>query len=87
VHAELLALLPERPRPVLIQRWNLQRVGLALLVVLGLILVPLVVGWTVRTDDRMDNSLFTRDVGCTSREPLWLMAQSVPRLPWCPVCS
>jgi hypothetical protein len=63
---------------VSIQRWNLRRVGLALVAALGLVLVPLAVGWTARTDDRMDNSLFTRDVSYSSREPLWLMAQSVP---------
>jgi tRNA A-37 threonylcarbamoyl transferase component Bud32 len=78
LHGEFLALLPQRPQPVSIQRWNLRRVGLALLVVLGLVLVPLVVGWSARTDERMDNSLFIRDVSCSSQEPLWLMAQSVP---------
>jgi membrane-associated phospholipid phosphatase/tRNA A-37 threonylcarbamoyl transferase component Bud32 len=78
LHGEFLDLLPQRPRPVSIQRWNLRRVGLALVAALGLVLVPLAVGWTARTDDRMDNSLFTRDVSYSSREPLWLMAQSVP---------
>jgi hypothetical protein len=29
LHAEFLALLSQRPRPVSIQRWNLRRVGLA----------------------------------------------------------
>jgi hypothetical protein len=39
-------------------------------VVLGLVLVPLVVGWKARTDERMDNSLFIRDISCTNQEPL-----------------
>jgi hypothetical protein len=78
LHAEFLELLPERPRPVSIQRWNLRRVGLALLAVFGLVVVlPVAVYWSARTD-RVNTSLYTRDVGCTSREPLWLMAQSVP---------
>jgi membrane-associated phospholipid phosphatase/tRNA A-37 threonylcarbamoyl transferase component Bud32 len=78
LHAEFLELLPERPRPVSIQRWNLRRVGLALLAILGLVIVlPAATYWSVRTD-RVNTSLYTSDVGCSSREPLWLMAQSVP---------
>ena len=78
LHAEFLRLLPERPRPVSIQRWNPRRVGLALLVVLGLVIViPVATYWSVRTD-RINTSLYTSDVGCDSREPLWLMAQAVP---------
>jgi membrane-associated phospholipid phosphatase/tRNA A-37 threonylcarbamoyl transferase component Bud32 len=78
LHAEFLDLLPERPRPISIQRWSVRRVGLALLVLLGVaIVVPMVVNWSVQTD-RLDTSLYTRDVDCTSREALWLMAQAVP---------
>jgi hypothetical protein len=56
-----------------------RRVGLALLVLLGLlIVVPMVVNWSVQTDRVDDTSLYARDVGCDSREPLWLMAQAVP---------
>jgi membrane-associated phospholipid phosphatase/tRNA A-37 threonylcarbamoyl transferase component Bud32 len=77
LHAEFLDLLPERSRPISIQRWSVRRVGLALLVLLGLaVVVPMVVSWSVQTD-RVDTSLYS-DVGCDSREPLWLMAQAVP---------
>jgi tRNA A-37 threonylcarbamoyl transferase component Bud32/membrane-associated phospholipid phosphatase len=77
LHAEFLNLLPTRPRPISIQRWSVRRVGLALLVLLGLIaVIPMVVSWSVQTD-RVDTSLYSA-VGCDSREPLWLMAQAVP---------
>jgi membrane-associated phospholipid phosphatase/tRNA A-37 threonylcarbamoyl transferase component Bud32 len=78
LHAEFFNLLPTRPRPVSIQRWSVRRVGLALLVLLGLIVViPMVVSWSVQTD-RVDTSLYSTDVGCSDREALWLMAQAVP---------
>jgi membrane-associated phospholipid phosphatase/tRNA A-37 threonylcarbamoyl transferase component Bud32 len=79
LHGEFLELLPTRPRPVSIQRWSVRRVGLALLVLLGLMaVIPMVVSWSVQTD-RVDNtSLYASDVGCDSREALWLMAQAVP---------
>jgi len=79
LHGEFLELLPTRPRPVSIQRWSVRRVGLALLVLLGLMaVIPMVVSWSVQTD-RIDNtSLYASSVGCESREPLWLMAQAVP---------
>jgi hypothetical protein len=77
-HEEFLNLLPTRSRAISIQRWSVRRVGLALLVLLGLVVViPMVVSWSVQTD-RVDTSLYARDVDCDSREPLWLMAQAVP---------
>jgi tRNA A-37 threonylcarbamoyl transferase component Bud32 len=78
LHAEFIRLLPERPHPMRIQRFSLRRVGLTLLVLLGLaVVVPMVVNWSIRTD-RFDTSLYTEDVDCTSQEALWLMAQAVP---------
>jgi membrane-associated phospholipid phosphatase/tRNA A-37 threonylcarbamoyl transferase component Bud32 len=78
LHTAFFDLLPTRPRPVSIQRWSVRRVGLALMVLLGLVVtVPMVVSWSVQTD-RVDTSLYTRTVGCSDREPLWLMAQAVP---------
>jgi hypothetical protein len=77
LHGEFLELLPTRPRPVSIQRWSVRRVGLSLLALLGLsVVIPMVMSWSVQTD-RVDTSLYS-DVGCESREPLWLMAQAVP---------
>src|SRR5215212_6302364 len=78
LHAEFFDLLPTRPRRVSIQRWSVRRVGLALLVLLGLaVVIPMVVSWSVQTD-RVDTSLYSTDVGCSDREALWLMAQAVP---------
>jgi hypothetical protein len=76
--SEFFDLLPERPRPMAIQRFSMRRFGLALLVVIGLLLVvPMLVSWAVRTD-RVNTSLYTGDVGCSDGEALWLMAQAVP---------
>jgi len=84
LHAEFLNLLPERPRPVSIQRWSIRRIGLAMVVLLGLlIVVPMVVNWSVQTD-RVSTSLYTGDIGCDEREALWLMAQAVPSSPVVP---
>jgi hypothetical protein len=78
LHAEFLELLPVRPRSISIQRWSMRRVGLALLVALGLaIVIPMVVSWSVQTD-RADTSLNAGNVRCGDREALWLMAQAVP---------
>jgi membrane-associated phospholipid phosphatase/tRNA A-37 threonylcarbamoyl transferase component Bud32 len=78
LHAEFLGMLPERPSRISNQRFSLRRFGLALMVLLGvLIVVPMVVNWSVRTD-RVNTSLYTSDVGCSDREALWLMAQAVP---------
>ena len=45
---EFLGLLPERPAPISVQRFSLRRLGLALLVLCGpLIVVPLLVNWAV----------------------------------------
>jgi membrane-associated phospholipid phosphatase/tRNA A-37 threonylcarbamoyl transferase component Bud32 len=78
LHAEFLGLLPERPRPIPMQRFSLRRLGLALLVLLVLlIVVPTLVNWSVQTD-RIDTSLYSTDVRCSDQEALWLMAQAVP---------
>jgi len=84
LHAEFLELLPERPRPISIPRWSIRRIGLAMVVLLGLlIVVPMVVNWSVQTD-RVSTSLYTGDIGCDEREALWLMAQAVPSSPVVP---
>ena len=78
LHAEFLGLLPEKPAPISVQRFSLRRLGLALLVLSGLlIVVPMVVNWAVQTD-RVNTSLYTSDIGCDDQEALWLMAQAVP---------
>jgi membrane-associated phospholipid phosphatase/tRNA A-37 threonylcarbamoyl transferase component Bud32 len=78
LHAEFLGLLPEKPAPISIQRFSVRRLGLALLVLCGLlVVVPMLVSWAVQTD-RINTSLYTSDIGCDDQEALWLMAQAVP---------
>jgi membrane-associated phospholipid phosphatase/tRNA A-37 threonylcarbamoyl transferase component Bud32 len=79
LHGEFLALLPERPRPITIQRWSLRRVGLAALAAL----VALIVGqaaWGLLIEDKSVSNagIQAQDLGCAPQEPLMLMAQSVP---------
>jgi tRNA A-37 threonylcarbamoyl transferase component Bud32/membrane-associated phospholipid phosphatase len=78
VHGEFLRLLPQRPRPIRIQRWSARRIGLLLLVVpLAVLLVP-----TVRVvlfnHDPNTTRLQIIDLDCADPEPLWLQAQAVP---------
>jgi tRNA A-37 threonylcarbamoyl transferase component Bud32/membrane-associated phospholipid phosphatase len=79
LHTEFLGLLPERPRPIAIQRWSIRRVALAGLALLaGAVLVNL--AWSLLiSDDGIDNaSIQAQGLRCAPHEPLLLMAQSVP---------
>jgi membrane-associated phospholipid phosphatase/tRNA A-37 threonylcarbamoyl transferase component Bud32 len=78
VHGQFLQLLPQRPRPIRIQRWSARRIGLLLLVVpLAVLLVP-----TVRVvlfnHDPNTTRLQILNLDCADLEPLWLQAQAVP---------
>jgi tRNA A-37 threonylcarbamoyl transferase component Bud32/membrane-associated phospholipid phosphatase len=79
LHAEFVQLLPERPRPISIQRWSIRRIGLA---VLALLLATALVGiaWgRLINDEASDNTpIGARTLRCEPDEPLLLMAQSVP---------
>jgi tRNA A-37 threonylcarbamoyl transferase component Bud32/membrane-associated phospholipid phosphatase len=78
IHGQFLRLLPQRPRPIRIQRWSARRIGLLLLVVpLAVALVP-----TVRVvlfnHDPNTTRLQIINLDCADLEPLWLQAQAVP---------
>jgi membrane-associated phospholipid phosphatase/tRNA A-37 threonylcarbamoyl transferase component Bud32 len=78
IHGQFLQLLPQRPRPIRIQRWSGRRIGLLLLVVpLAVLLVP-----TVRVvlfnHDPNTTRLQIINLDCADLEPLWLQAQAVP---------
>jgi membrane-associated phospholipid phosphatase/tRNA A-37 threonylcarbamoyl transferase component Bud32 len=78
VHGQFLQLLPQRPRPIRIQRWSARRIGLLLLVApLAVALVP-----TVRVvlfnHDPNTTRLQIFNLDCADPEPLWLQAQAVP---------
>jgi hypothetical protein len=79
LHAEFLELLPERPRPIAIQRWSLRRVGLAVLT-LGLAAVVLSIGWgaLISDDGGKHDPIGAQTLPCTPHPALLLMAQSVP---------
>jgi len=79
LHAEFLELLPERPRPIAIQRWSIRRVGLAVITLL-LAAVILNIGWGLLIGDGgVENEpIQAQTLRCAPHEPLLLMAQSVP---------
>ncbi|HEX2551524.1 MAG TPA: phosphatase PAP2 family protein, partial [Nocardioidaceae bacterium] len=77
LHAEFVRLLPEAPRPVSIQRWNLRRVGLwALVLALGFLMLQERTAFTL--NDESTRSLQVGNLGCREWVPLWLEAQAVP---------
>jgi tRNA A-37 threonylcarbamoyl transferase component Bud32/membrane-associated phospholipid phosphatase len=79
LHAEFLELLPERPRPIAIQRWSIRRIGLAVLTLL-IAAVVLYIGWGLLIGDGgVENEpIGAQTLRCAPHEPLLLMAQSVP---------
>jgi hypothetical protein len=79
LHAEFLELLPERPRPIAIQRWSIRRIGLAVLTLL-LAIAVLGIGWgrLIHDSDVENAPIQAQTLRCESHEPLLLMAQSVP---------
>ena len=79
LHAEFLELLPERPRPISIQRWSIRRIGLAVVTLL-LTIAVLGIGWgrLIHDSDVENAPIQAQTLRCESQEPLLLMAQSVP---------
>jgi hypothetical protein len=79
VHAEFLELLPERPRPISIQRWSIRRIGLAVVTLL-LAIAVLGIGWgrLIHDSDVENAPIQAQNLRCAPHEPLLLMAQSVP---------
>src|SRR6185437_2221130 len=78
LHDEFLQLLPNRPRPIRIQRWSARRAGLLLLIVaLAALLVP-AAQYVLANDYQHTAPLNIVSLGCDEPEPLWLLAQSVP---------
>ena len=76
LHGEFLRLLPERPRPIKVQRWTFRRVAVALGTAVVLVLLLRNSAWL------FDNETNTRtpvnaDARCDAMEPMWLQAQAV----------
>jgi hypothetical protein len=79
LHAEFLELLPERPRPIAIQRWSVRRVGLAVLtLLLGAVVLSIAWGALIGDDGVENDPIQAQTLWCEPHEPLLLMAQSVP---------
>jgi hypothetical protein len=79
LHAEFLDLLPERPRPISIQRWSMRRVGLAVLTLLLAAFILNVAGTVLISDGGVETApIRAQALRCEPHEPLLLMAQSVP---------
>jgi tRNA A-37 threonylcarbamoyl transferase component Bud32/membrane-associated phospholipid phosphatase len=79
LHAEFLGLLPERPRPISIQRWSMRRVGLAVLTLLFAAFLLNVAGSVLISDGGVETApVRAQTLRCEPHEPLLLMAQSVP---------
>jgi hypothetical protein len=79
LHAEFLELLPERPRPIAIQRWSIRRIGLAVLTLLLAAVILNIAGSVLISDGGVQTApIRAQTLRCAPHEPLLLMAQSVP---------
>jgi hypothetical protein len=78
LHATFVRLLPQKPKPIPIQRWNRRRVLLiaaAAGVVAILIANP---AFFTNTEEATRTPTGLEDAGCDRYEPQWLAAQAVP---------
>jgi tRNA A-37 threonylcarbamoyl transferase component Bud32/membrane-associated phospholipid phosphatase len=80
LHREFLALLPEPPRPIKVQRWTPRRVLVWCALVFGVLLLGL--NFTkvfLSNSDNTRTPLAVDNIDCATgaREPLWIEAQSV----------
>jgi tRNA A-37 threonylcarbamoyl transferase component Bud32/membrane-associated phospholipid phosphatase len=77
VHGEFLRLLPERPRPIKVQRWTLRRVVAALLIAVVVILLALNFA-RLFSNHGNTHTQVNAAASCGEMEPMWLQAQAVP---------
>jgi membrane-associated phospholipid phosphatase/tRNA A-37 threonylcarbamoyl transferase component Bud32 len=86
IHGDFLRLLPEKPRPIKVQRWTLRRVAAAL--VAAVVLTLLVFNWA-RLFSNNDNTStpVNPGAGCDAMEQMWLQAQAVPTAELVPCVS
>ena len=78
IHEEFLRLLPQRPRPIRIQRWSLRRAVLWAGVPLAVFLLAANIPGLFTGDFSPATALPGTSLGCRSMEALWVEAQSVP---------
>jgi tRNA A-37 threonylcarbamoyl transferase component Bud32/membrane-associated phospholipid phosphatase len=77
LHGEFLSLLPERPRPIKVQRWTPRRVVVALVTAILIILLVLNFAQLFLSNDNTRTAVHV-DALCDEMEPMWLQAQAVP---------
>jgi len=78
LHSEFVRLLPDPPRPIMIQRWTARRVGLLACMVAAAALIGVVLATSVNNDIAIKTPLAIDTLRCTDLEAQWLEAQSVP---------
>jgi tRNA A-37 threonylcarbamoyl transferase component Bud32 len=77
LQGEFLRLLPERPRPIKVQRWTARRVAVAVVAVIVVVLLALNWARLFLNDDNTRTPVHV-DAVCDAMEPMWLQAQAVP---------
>jgi tRNA A-37 threonylcarbamoyl transferase component Bud32 len=75
VHGEFLGLLPERPRPIKVQRWTMRRVAVAAIAIFAVVLLALN-GARLFSNNNTRTPVRT-DGRCDDMEAMWLQAQAV----------
>ena len=78
LHGEFLGLLPERPRPIKVQRWTMRRVVVALVAAILIVLLVLNCARLFRHRRQHPHPGATSRPLCDEMEPMWLQAQAVP---------
>ena len=77
LHGQFLRLLPERPRPIKLQRWTTRRLAIALGMAILVILLALNAARLFTNADATRTPVNV-DARCEAMEPMWLQAQAVP---------
>ncbi len=77
LHGEFLRLLPERPRPIKVQRWTFRRVVVALVTAILVIVLALNATRLFGNGENTHTPVHV-DALCKEMEPMWLQAQAVP---------
>jgi membrane-associated phospholipid phosphatase/tRNA A-37 threonylcarbamoyl transferase component Bud32 len=87
VHEEFLRLLPERPRPIKVQRWSIRRAALWAGVALAAFLLAANIPGLVRGNFTSDTLLTGASLGCRSWRRSGWKPNRCPRPPCCPVST
>jgi tRNA A-37 threonylcarbamoyl transferase component Bud32 len=78
LHGEFLQLLPRRPAPVRVQRWNARRVGSSAAVLAAALLLVIALANVLINTTTPATALLVTTMDCHALQPLLAEAQSVP---------